>query len=75
MLDKLKELRIKASFSDANMAKMLGISKTFYWQIENGKRKLKYPMAIRIADIFGLRPDDLFYEDFKKTMKEEKKQG
>ena len=75
MLDKLKELRMKVGFSDSDMAKMLGISKTFYWQIENGKRKLKYSMAIRIAKIFGLKPDDLFYEDLNKLIKEEKKQG
>ena len=74
MLDKLKELRMKVGFSDSDMAKMLGISKTFYWQIENGKRKLKYSMAIRITEIFGLKPDDLFYEDLKKLIKEEKKQ-
>lgn len=75
MLDKLKELRIKVGFSDSDMAKMLGISKTFYWQIENSKRKLKYSMAIRIAEIFGLKPDDLFYEDLSKLIKKEKKQG
>lgn len=75
MLDKLKELRMKVGFSDSDMAKILGISKTFYWQIENGKRKLKYSMAIRIAEIFGLKPDDLFYEDLNKLIKEEKKQG
>ncbi len=64
MLDRLKELRMQVGFSDLDMAKMLGISKTFYWQIENGKRGLKYHMAIRIAEIFGLKPDDLFYNDF-----------
>ena len=66
---------MKVGFSDSDMAKMLGISKTFYWQIENGKRKLKYSMAIRIAEIFDLKPDDLFYEDLSKLIKEEKKQG
>lgn len=65
MLDKLKQFRVEANFSDADMAKLLGISKTFYWQIENGKRKLKYQMAIRISEIFGLKPDDLFYDDLK----------
>lgn len=75
MLDNLKELRMKVGFSDSDMAKMLGISKTFYWQIENGKRGLKYFMAIRIAEIFGLKPDDLFYKDLNKLMKKEKKQG
>ena len=40
------------------------ISKTFYWQIENNKRRLSYDMAIRIASIFNLKPDSLFFDDF-----------
>ena len=47
------------------MAIKLGISKPFYWQIENGKRNLSYKMAIKIASIFNMKPDDIFYKDFK----------
>jgi putative transcriptional regulator len=54
------------------MAKMLGISRTFYWQIENGKRKLKYLMAIQISSIFNLRPDDIFYDEFLNIVDNEK---
>lgn len=75
MLGELRKQRLNANFSDVDMAKMLGISKSFYWQIENGKRKLKYPMAIEIAKIFGLKPDDLFYSDFNTSISGEKKQG
>lgn len=48
------------------MAKILKISKTFYWQIENRKRRLSYDMAIKIASIFKMTPDKLFYDDMKK---------
>lgn len=46
------------------MSKLLGISKPYYWQIENRKRGLSYQMAVNIAKIFNLKPDDIFYEEF-----------
>jgi putative transcriptional regulator len=46
------------------MATFLGISKTFYWQIENKKRTLTYKMAVKIASVFNEKPDSLFYEEF-----------
>ena len=46
------------------MASMLNISKTFYWQLENNKRRLIYKQAVAIANIFKLKPDDIFYEEF-----------
>ena len=64
-MNKLKELRIKNNYNLTNMSEKLNISKTFYWQIENNKRRLSYIMAIKIADIFEIKPDQLFYEDFK----------
>lgn len=42
---------------------MLKISKTYYWQLEQNKRRITYDMAIKIAKIFNLKPDDLFYEE------------
>ena len=45
------------------MGRILGISTAYYWQIENKKRRLFYDDAIRIAHIFRLKPDDLFYEN------------
>ena len=64
-MEKLKKIRIKNELTCANMAKKLGISKPFYWQIENGKRNLSYKMAIKIAKVFKMKPDDIFYKDFK----------
>ena len=45
-----------------DMSRMLGLSKSYYWQIENKKRRLFYDLAVKIAEIFQLKPDDLFYE-------------
>lgn len=64
-MKQLKEIRRKKNLSYQDMADQLNISKTFYWQIENGKRRLSYSMAVKISDIFYLTPDDIFYADFK----------
>ena len=64
-MDELKAIRAKNKFTCEYMADYLNISKPFYWQIENGKRRLSYKMAVKIAKVFNLKPDDIFYEDFK----------
>lgn len=62
--EKLEALRVANKYSFMDMAQMLNISKSYYWQIENGNRNLYYDLAKRIAAIFNLKPDDIFYEDF-----------
>lgn len=59
----LKQLREKKGLSYEHMANLLGISKAYYWQIEHKNRRLYYDMAKKIAAIFGLKPDDIFYEE------------
>ena len=66
-MENLIKLRMEKGLSYAQMAKLLDINKTFYWQIEHGKRRLSYNMAFNIARVFGLKPDDIFYEYYKKT--------
>lgn len=69
-MDKLKELRIKDRFSYKAIADMLHISKTYYWQLEHGQRRLSYDMAVKIAAIFHMRPDELFLEETLKRQEE-----
>lgn len=59
---KLTKLRKLKKYTYEDMADKLGISKCFYWQIEHKKRRLYYDMAMRIATIFNLKPDDIFFE-------------
>lgn len=66
---KLKEVRKQNGYSSEQISKVLGISKPFYSQIENGKRRLSYDMAIKISKVFKMKPDDLFYEDHKNILK------
>lgn len=63
-LSKLINLRKKREYSVKQMAELLNISKTFYWQIEKGQRNLSYNMAIKISTILNMKPDDIFYDDF-----------
>ena len=65
-MNNLIKIRKKHKYTCTYMAEQLKISKPFYWQIENKKRRLSYDMAIKIASIFELKPDDIFFKDFKK---------
>lgn len=60
-MKKLKKLRLDNQYTIADMAKLVGISPTYYWQIENKQRRLYYKVAVNIAKVFNLKPDDLFY--------------
>lgn len=66
MYYKLRRMRKEKNYTIQIMASNLGISKPFYSQIETGKRRLSYRMAVMIANIFECKPDDIFYDDQKK---------
>ena len=68
-MEKLKELRKKIDLTYTEFAEQIGISKTYYWQIENNTRGLSYNLAYKIAKQFGLKPDDLFYDEFDEKLK------
>lgn len=63
-MKKLKELRIQNNLTVKEIAKLVGISATYYWQIENKDRRLYYELAVKIAKIFKLKPDDIFLEEY-----------
>lgn len=63
-MKKLKKIRKENKFTHKFMSEMLNISKIYYWEIENGKKRLSYNLAIKIAEIFHMTPDELFYDDF-----------
>ncbi|MFK4568132.1 helix-turn-helix transcriptional regulator [Enterococcus sp. UD-01] len=60
MLEKLKKIREENNYSGSDVAEMVGITKGYYSLIENGKRGLSYPLAVKIAAVFNLKPDDIF---------------
>lgn len=67
-MNKLKMLRLKYGYTCKQMADFLNISDTYYWQLENEKRRLTYQLAVEIASIFKMEPDQIFYTDFVKRL-------
>jgi putative transcriptional regulator len=63
--EKLYERRIQKGYTDQQLADSLKISKSYYCQIENGKRTLSYELAYKISKILKSKPDELFYSDYK----------
>lgn len=63
---KLQSLRKTANMSYEAVAKEVGICKAYYWQIENGNRRLYYDLALKIARVFDKMPDELFYDYYNK---------
>ena len=64
-MNELRSLREKNNYTCKEMADKLKISKPFYWQIENKKRRLSYSMAVQIAAVFNTTPDKIFYNESK----------
>ena len=69
MYKKLKQMRLKSNMTLQEVANKVGISKAFYCQLENGKRRMLYETAIKIAKVFNVKPDYIFYEETTKNIK------
>lgn len=57
----LKQLRKKQGYSQKDFAKMLKISPFHLNKIENGKKNLTTPLALRAAEILGVTLDEIFF--------------
>ena len=71
MYKKLKKIRYGKSITSKEVAERIGLSKAFYCQLENRKRRLSYEMAVKISQIFDLKPDELFYDETLKSINDE----
>lgn len=60
---KLVQTRIEAGKTLQDVADEIGVSKPYYYMIENGKRGLSYELAVKISAVFGKKPDDIFLPD------------
>lgn len=59
----LRKVREESQLTHQDVADAIGVSKPYYWQIENGKRGLSYELAVKIAAVFGRKPDEIFLPD------------
>lgn len=62
---RLKQIRLKNKLTIYDMSKKLKITPAYYSLIENHKRTLYYDLALKIADIFNMKPDEIFYTNKK----------
>ena len=62
MIEQLKKVREQSKLTAAEVAEKVGITKGYYSMIENGKRGLSYTIAVKIADVFDMKPDEIFFE-------------
>ncbi|MFZ4897297.1 helix-turn-helix transcriptional regulator [Enterococcus durans] len=62
MIERLKKIREDNQLTAQEVAEKIGITKGYYSMIENGKRGLSYPIAVKIANVFGMKPDEIFFD-------------
>ncbi len=62
-LMKFRALRKERGINLDAIATKLHVSKAYISMIETGKRSLDYEMAIIMANMFGIKPDELFFDD------------
>lgn len=59
----LKELRARKRYTQADMAKMLGISLQTYNDWENNFHKVAMQKGKKVAELLGVGLGDIFFED------------
>lgn len=60
MRNRLKEIRESRGWTQAELGDLLGVSRQTVIAIERGKYDPSLPLAFQIADVFGLRVDEVF---------------
>ncbi|HEY5057195.1 MAG TPA: helix-turn-helix transcriptional regulator [Acidobacteriaceae bacterium] len=63
MNNRLRELRAKKGWSQAELADRLEVSRQSVNAIETGKYDPSLPLAFRLARLFGMRIEEIFEED------------
>ena len=63
MRNRLKVLRAGRDWSQSDLAERLQVSRQSVNAIETGKYDPSLPLAFRIADLFGLRIEEIFLKD------------
>lgn len=59
-MNKLRELRVKNKLTQKELAEIIGVTPDYISQIERG-RIPGMETAIKIADLFGLTIDEIFF--------------
>lgn len=60
---RLKELRIQSQFKLSKILNLLEVSRSTYYKIELGKRKLKKIEAEKLAELFNVDINEIYGRD------------
>jgi putative transcriptional regulator len=63
MKNRIRVLRAERGWTQADLAKLLDVSRNSVNAIENGKYDPSLPLAFSIAEIFRLRIEEIFQKD------------
>lgn len=63
MKNRIKVLRAERDWTQAELAARLDVSRNSVNAIETGKYDPSLPLAFRIADVFGLKIEEIFVRD------------
>jgi putative transcriptional regulator len=63
MKNRLKVLRAERDWTQAELARRLGVSRQTVNAVETGKYDPSLPLAFRIGDLFGRPIEELFFPD------------
>ena len=58
--EKIKELRMQLHLSQEYVARYLGVSRSTFTQMENGKRKILADEIAKLCVLFGVSPDTIY---------------
>lgn len=58
--EKLKQTRLSHKLTLEQLGSMVGRSKQYMFLLENGRIRLSYEMAVKIAQALGTTPDEIF---------------
>lgn len=60
MRDKLKKVRLEQNLTQYQVAKMVGISRPSYTNIELGRKNPSLKIALKIKKVLNYKDDDIF---------------
>lgn len=61
--EKLHQLRQERGLTLQELSKLLGVSTTHIWNLENGHKSPNVALVIKISDIFGVTADQLIRDE------------
>jgi putative transcriptional regulator len=64
MKNVLRDLREARGWSQGRLAQLLGVSRQTINAVETDKYDPSLPLALRLAQLFGVNPQDIFLDDW-----------